>query len=144
LSSKTLHRIQWRREKVREYSIKGYTQRDIAAELQISLGLIEKDLAYLRLKAKENIKKYIDEYLPAEYENCLDGLNNIMKDAWAMSIDSDSDKRERMQDLTLVKECYAMKLDLLSSAAVVDRAIRFVENQRAVGLVIDLKIPKYR
>jgi hypothetical protein len=144
LSSKTVHRIQWRREKVREYSIKGYTQRDIAAELQVSLGLIEKDLAYLRLKAKENIKKYIDEYLPAEYENCLDGLNNIMKDAWAMSIDSDSDKRERMQDLTLVKECYAMKLDLLSSATVVDRAIRFVENHRAGGLVIHLKIPKYR
>ena len=66
MSSKTVHRIQWRREKVREYSIKGYTQRDIAAELQVSLGLIEKDLAYLRLKAKENIKKYIDEYLPAE------------------------------------------------------------------------------
>ncbi|MGC2383194.1 MAG: hypothetical protein WA631_08830 [Nitrososphaeraceae archaeon] len=88
-------------------------------------------MAYLRLKAKENIKKYIDEYLPAEYENCLDGLNNIMKDAWAMSIDSDSDKRERMQALTLVKECYAMKFDLLSSGTVVDRAIRFVENHRA-------------
>ncbi len=39
-----------------------------------------------------------------------------------------------MQALTLVKECYAMKLDLISSATVVDRAIRFVENHRAIGL----------
>ncbi len=39
-----------------------------------------------------------------------------------------------MQALTLVKECYAMKLDLISSATVVDRAIRFVENHRAGGL----------
>lgn len=117
MSIKSLQRIEWRREKVREYSIKGYTQRGIASELQVSLRLIEKDLAYLRLKAKENIRKYIDEYLPAEYENCLNGLNNIM---------------ERMQALTLAKECYAMKLDLLSSATVVDRAIRFVDKHRGL------------
>jgi hypothetical protein len=98
------------------------------------LGLIEKDLAYLGLKAKEKVKKYIDEYLPAEYEKCLDGLKNIMKDACTESIDSDSDRRERMQALTLVKECYAMKLELISSVTVVDRAIRFVENHRAEGL----------
>lgn len=57
LSTKREQRLQWRREK-------GYIQRDIAAELQVSLGLVEKDLAYFRLKAKENIQKYIDEYLP--------------------------------------------------------------------------------
>jgi hypothetical protein len=53
----------------------------------------------------------------------LDGLNAILQEAWNMSTDSDSDKRERMQALSLAKECYAMKLDLLSSATVVDRAI---------------------
>jgi FixJ family two-component response regulator len=36
LSNRSVQRITWRRDKVREYSIKGYTQRDIAAELQIS------------------------------------------------------------------------------------------------------------
>lgn len=41
---------------------------------------------------------------------------------------ADSDKRERMQALALAKECYAMKLDLLSSATVIDRAVKFVEN----------------
>jgi hypothetical protein len=41
---------------MREYSIKGYTQRDIAAEQQVSLRLIKKDLAYLRLKAKGKIR----------------------------------------------------------------------------------------
>jgi hypothetical protein len=53
--------------------------------------------------------------VPAEYENCLDGLNNIMKEAWAMSTDPASDTRERMQALSLAKECYAMKLELLSA-----------------------------
>lgn len=92
-------------------------------------------MAYLRLKAKENISKYIDEYLPAEYENCLNGLNNILTQAWSMSTDSKSDKRERMQALTLAKECDAMKLDLLSSATVVDRAAKFVDRHRCGGLI---------
>lgn len=35
-----------------------------------------------------------------------------------------------MQALTLAKDCYAMKLDLLSNATVVDRAIQFVKNHR--------------
>jgi hypothetical protein len=36
------------------------------------------------------------------------------------------DKREKIQALYLAKECYAMKLDLLTNATVVDDAIRFV------------------
>ena len=36
------------------------------------------------------------------------------------------DKREKIQALSLVKECYSMKLDLLTNATVVDDAIRFV------------------
>ena len=54
-----------------------------------------------------------------------------------MSADAQSDKRERMQALTLAKECYAMKLDLLSSATVVDRAVRFVDRNR--GLIHENK-----
>jgi predicted transcriptional regulator len=126
-------RLNWRRDKVRELSVKGYTQRRIAEILKISLTLVNEDLQYLRIKSKENISKYIEEYLPAEYENCLDGLNNILTEAWNMTTDTSSDKRERMQALSLAKECYAMKLDLLSSATVLDRAVKFVDRHRNVA-----------
>jgi hypothetical protein len=36
------------------------------------------------------------------------------------------DKREKIQALSLAKECYSMKLDLLTNATVVDDAISFV------------------
>ena len=36
------------------------------------------------------------------------------------------DKREKIRALSLAKECYSMKLDLLTNATVVDDAIRFV------------------
>ena len=38
------------------------------------------------------------------------------------------DKREKIQALSLAKECYSMKLDLLTNATVVDDAIRFVSD----------------
>jgi hypothetical protein len=48
-------------------------------------------------------------------------------------------KREKIQALSLAKECYSMKLELLTNATVVDDAIRFVylEIQR------ELKSPSY-
>jgi hypothetical protein len=128
LSTKVEQRLQWRRYKVRELSVKGHNQRQIASILKVGVASVNEDLQYLRQQAKQNITKYINEYLPAEYENCLDGLNNILTEAWQMSLDGE--KRERMQALSLAKECYSMKLDLLSSATVIDRAVKFVENHR--------------
>ena len=93
--------------------------------LQIGLGSVNRDLSYLKNQAKENIRKYIDERLPEEYEKCLVGLNSIVKEAWTTSQQT-QDSREKMQALSLAKDCYAMKLELLTNATVVDDAIRFV------------------
>ena len=131
LSTRIEQRLQWRRDKVRELSVKGHNQRQIASILRVGLGSVNEDLQYLRRQAKHNISKYIDEYLPTEYENCLEGLNNILIEAWQLSLDGE--RRGRLQALSLVKECYSMKLDLLSSATIVDRAVKFVD--RINGLV---------
>jgi hypothetical protein len=93
--------------------------------LQVGIGTVNRDLSYLRQQAKENIRKYIDERLPEEYEKCLVGLTAILREAWNTSQQAE-DKRERIQALSLAKECYSMKLDLLTNATVVDDAIRFV------------------
>ena len=39
------------------------------------------------------------------------------------------DKREKIQALSLAKDCYSMRLDLLTNATVVDDATRFVSNK---------------
>ena len=41
---------------------------------------VTSEISYLRVQAKTNIKRYIDERLP-EDENCLVGLNAITKEA---------------------------------------------------------------
>ena len=97
-----------------------------------------RDISYLRNQAKTNIKKYIDERLPEEYEKCLGGLTSITREAWNTAINTE-DKREKIQALSLAKECYSMKLDLLTNATVVDDAISFVSeyNNRKAAVVAE-------
>jgi hypothetical protein len=92
---------------------------------QVGLATVNRGISHLRSQAKTNIKKYIDERLPEEYEKCLVGLTVITKEAWNTAQNTE-DKREKIQALSLAKECYSMKLDLLTNATVVDDAIRFV------------------
>ena len=120
--------IEWRRNKVQELSSQGYNQSEISKILQISQPATNRDIAYLRQQAKDNIKKYVDERLPEEYEKCLVGLNAIKKEAWKTAANTE-DKREKIQALSLAKECYSMKLDLLTNATVVNDAIRFVSSK---------------
>ncbi|MFL6424380.1 MAG: hypothetical protein ACJ71R_12415, partial [Nitrososphaeraceae archaeon] len=44
------------------------------------------------------------------------------------------DKIEKIHALSLAKECYTMKLDLLTNATVVDDAIRFVSQKSKENL----------
>jgi predicted transcriptional regulator len=120
--------LEWRRSKVQELASQGYNQSEISRILQISQSTINRDLSYLRQQAKTNIKRYIDERLPEEYEKCMVGLTAILKEAWNTSQQTE-DKREKIQALSLAKECYSMKLDLLTNATVVDDAIRFVSQK---------------
>jgi hypothetical protein len=120
--------IEWRRSKVQELASQGNNQSEISKILQISRPTITRDIQYLSKCAKENIKRYIDELLPEEYEKCLVGLNAITKEAWNTANNTE-DKREKIQALSLAKECYSMKLDLLTNATVVDDAIRFVSHK---------------
>ena len=120
--------LEWRRNKVQELASQGYNQTEISRILQISQPTINRDLGYLRQQAKANIKRYIDERLPEEYEKCLVGLNAITKEAWNTAQNTE-DKREKIQALSLAKECYSMKLDLLTNATVVEDAVNFISQK---------------
>jgi hypothetical protein len=81
--------------------------------LNISHGTVADDQTFLRQQAKENIQKYIDERLLEEYEKCLVSINLINREAWTI-VQNTEDNKEKIQALALAKECYSMKLDLLT------------------------------
>ncbi len=125
--------IEWRRAKVMELLSKGESnQSEIARILQVDRSIICRDIAHIKQQFKENIRRYIDERLPEEYEKCLVGLTAILREAWNTSQQAE-DKREKIQALSLAKECYSMKLELLTNATVIDDAIRFVASEKSQG-----------
>ena len=107
-----MQQIEWRRSQVLELSSKGHSQSEIARILQIDKSIISRDSSYLREQSKQNIRKYIDEKLPEEYEKCLVGLTAIQREAWSAA-ENTQDTREKIQALSLAKECYGMKLRII-------------------------------
>jgi hypothetical protein len=93
-------------------------QSEIARILQVDKCIICRDIVYLRQQAKDNIRKCMDERRPEEYEKCLVGLTSILREAW-ITAQTIEDRREKVQAISLAKECYSMKLDLLTNATVV-------------------------
>jgi transposase len=71
--------IDLRRDRVLELTSQGYSQRQIANILQVGHSTVGNDVTFLRQRAKENIKSYLDEKLPEEYEKCLIGNNFNLK-----------------------------------------------------------------
>ena len=82
--------------------------------------------------AKANISKYINETLPLEYESCLIGLNAILSKTWDITNNPHTVERDRLQAISISMQAYNMKIDLLSNATVVERAVNFVDRHRGL------------
>jgi DNA-binding MarR family transcriptional regulator len=93
--------IEWRRAKVMELLSKGENnQSEIARVLQVDRSIISRDIAHIRQQSRHNIRRYIDERLPEEYEKCLVGLTAILREAWNTSQQAE-DRREKIQGFVI-------------------------------------------
>ncbi len=72
-------RIVWRRNKVQELLIKGHSQLQISQALRISESTVYRDVDILREQARQNMQTHLQDRLPEEYENCMAGINQVLK-----------------------------------------------------------------
>ena len=124
-----------------ELSSKGNSQAEISRILNIPKTTINRDIDYLRTLAKENIKQHIEERLPYEFQQCLEGITQIIQQAWTISENAgDKDKREKLQSLSLAKDCYSIKMDLLTNSNLLKDSINFVEQSKKEKIIEYKKI----
>lgn len=132
-------RIRWRRNKVLELSSEGRNQHQIASVLKVGMATVNRDLQFLREQARNNIGKYIDEILPLEYQKCLVGLDAILTKTWDIANSSNGvitiTEREKLQALQIGMQAYQMKIELLSNANVIQKAVDFIDRYRGRGFV---------
>jgi hypothetical protein len=136
--------IDWRRAKVLELSSQGYSQIEIATDLQIDKSVIYRDLVYLRQQANENLKTHIQDKLLEEYQNCMVGINQVLKICWdivnkSRNINNDNgngqtvtmtDNKTVLQALALINDCNRYKMDLTTNGVVIIDAIKFIQTNK--------------
>jgi hypothetical protein len=147
-SNKKGKMVDWRRNKVQQLLVRGYSQWDVAEELQIDQSTVSRDVQYLRQNAQENLQKHIQQKLPEEYQRCLTGMNQVLKLSWQIANnntpkqndqdhnDNDNintkttgDDRTRLQALSLINDCYRYIMDLTTNGVVITD-IKFVQTNK--------------
>ena len=127
--SSSKNNLEWRRSKVLELSSQGYTQSEIAKTLQISQPSVNRDLAYIARHAQENLKTHIQHTLPLEFKRCINGINQVLKQAWQISQSSEVKKEERLAALSLASNCYKFIMELATNGVVITDAIKYVNGK---------------
>src|SRR5215204_2538113 len=136
--------IDWRRVKVLELSSQGYSQIEIAKNLQIDKSVVSRDMSFLRQQAQENLKLHIQNKLPEEYQNCMTGINQVLKICWEIvnksrNVSNDdnnsqtvtmTDNKTVLQALALINDCNKYKMDLTTNGVVITDAIKFVQTNK--------------
>ena len=142
--SSSANSLEWRRSKVLELSSQGHSQPEIARILQISQPTVNRDIGYLRGLARQNLQKHIQDKLPEEYQNCMTGINQVLKICWEIvnksrNMDNDNgngqtiaviDNKIVLQALALINDCNKYKMDLTTNGVVITDAIKFVQTNK--------------
>ena len=142
--SSTVNSLEWRRSKVLELSSQGHSQPEIARILQISQPTVNRDIGYLRGQARQNLQKHIQDKLPEEYQNCMTGINQVLKICWEIvnksrNVDNNNgngqtttviDNKTVLQALALINDCNKYKMDLTTNSVVITDAIKFVQTNK--------------
>jgi hypothetical protein len=136
--------IEWRRAKVLELSSQGYSQIEIAKNLQMDKSVISRDIVHLRQQAHDNLKMHIQDKLPEKYQNCMTGINQVLKICWEIvnksrNVDNENgngqtitmiDNKTVLQALALINDCNKYKMDLTTNGVVITDAIKFVRQTK--------------
>ena len=118
--------IDWRRAKVPELSSQGYTEREIAEELQpIAPVTVHRDLIHLRQQAQESLQKHIHETVPEEYQKCMTGMKRNLRQTLEIA-ETAADPKTKLQARAIANDCYKYIMDLTTNGAIVTDAMKYV------------------
>ena len=123
---KYLKQIEWRRKKVRDLLIRGYSQTEISDILHISQPTISRDINRIYQDRKKRHQRFGNEFF-LNLQYTLAGLTEIIKKSWTIVDDTQADQKERMKAMSIILQCYDKRLDLLNSEPTIDAVREYIE-----------------
>jgi predicted transcriptional regulator len=92
---------------VRELLIRGYYQYEISNSLHISQPTISRDINIIRNQnSSEAKRKNLAYRYYYEQQNCLDGVQELMKNLWLIIDSPRIVVKEQMKAMNLIMQCY--------------------------------------
>ena len=99
-------------------------------------------MAFLRNEAQANLRTRIQDKLPEEYQNCMVGINQVLKICWEIvnksrNVNNDNgqtvtmtDNKTVLQALALINDCNKYKMDLTTNGVIITDAIKFIQTNK--------------
>ena len=115
-TQKEVFERQDRLTKVLTLQSKGYSQSEIARQLNVNQSTISRDIAELKKKARSSLDLYVKEEIPNEFQFYITGLNQIIKNLWEIIEDKQNSKisiKDRTYVLSLLMQCYSRRIEML-------------------------------
>ena len=118
--------IQWRRSFVLQQLSKGYSQADIAKELQLHPSTISLDVQFLKEKAREELKTHLTDKLPWEHARAMTGINDLLRRGHEI-LDKTTDPKMQLQSISVLANLYAGLMSLATDGGVIQAAFDKVD-----------------
>jgi hypothetical protein len=132
-SSKKQKQIDWRRNRLSDYLVRGMNLPEVSRVMNIPYDTLYKDQCFLRDQATENTKNHIAD-LPFNIKQATDGLNKLVSILYDIQ-DLDVIKAQgrqtsdhvRVAGLGLIKDCIKEKIEILTSQSAIYHALDFID-----------------
>lgn len=110
-------KIEERRRQVASLLAQSMTERQIAAQLNVSQPTINRDVQALKEMSQQFVYDLARSDLAYYYKQCIDGLDEARKQAWVIysSTNSDVQVKDRLNALRVIVDCNVKKFELLNS-----------------------------
>lgn len=113
----------WRKEQILRYTSLGYSQTAISEMLGCSQACVSQNLSALFKAAQNNIKQYVEERLPFEFDKTKILYEEIKSRAIDIANSTEHD-RDKISALGLAKECGQALYDLNTDKRNLKRAMK--------------------
>ena len=122
----TKEMIEWRRNTVLQKLAKGYSQADIAKELQLHPSTVSLDVQYLKEKARDELRSHLTEKLPWEHARAMTGINDLLRRAYEI-LDKMTDPKIQLQTISVLTNLYGCIMSLATDGGIVQEAMKMVK-----------------
>jgi transcriptional antiterminator len=110
-------KIEERRRQVASLLSQSMTERQIAAQLNVSQATIHRDVDTLKGMSQQFVYDLAKSDLAYYYKQSIDGLDEVKKQAWTIyfSTSENIQTKDRLAALRLIADCNVDKFELLNA-----------------------------